>query len=222
VPPAARQDKPAYNSFVGLSADPFDPNYADVDKIIDTYKNEDAEKELAKKHMALGDDPRGGIDKISAASIKHSNPEDDRYLEKLFDGYSSAGKTPEGLPSSEDRVLNKWNTQLASEDVMRQWVELSDGAMEKFMKDNFDKVWDRYDQNKKGQIDMLDTKPFIRELLTSLQPPMTGKGVDPVEKFNEDNLRETKKESQPQFIKDKETKEFNKQVEKAVGEANEE
>jgi hypothetical protein len=54
-----------------LEADPFDPQYSDVDKIINRYKLADQEKELQAKHMALGNDPMGGINTIAAASAMH-------------------------------------------------------------------------------------------------------------------------------------------------------
>jgi len=47
--------------------DPFDPDYADVNKIIKRYKEQDAKEELYNNRMALGQDPHGGLDKIAAA-----------------------------------------------------------------------------------------------------------------------------------------------------------
>lgn len=52
--------------------DPMDPNLTDLDNVIKRYDEEDAAKELAQKHMALGNDPKGGIDKISASSYAHN------------------------------------------------------------------------------------------------------------------------------------------------------
>ena len=57
--------------------DPFDSNLANIDKITKRYEDEDARKELAQKAMTLDGDPRGGIDNIYAASIRHSSPDDD-------------------------------------------------------------------------------------------------------------------------------------------------
>jgi hypothetical protein len=71
-------------------ADPMDPNYSDVDKIMKKYESEDADKELAAKHMALGSDPMGGIDYISAHSYAHNKDEDNKYLRTTFDTFSSA------------------------------------------------------------------------------------------------------------------------------------
>ena len=69
---------------------------------------------------------------------------------------------------------------------------------------------------------MLDVKPFIKELMTSMNPPAVDKGVDPVEKFNEDNDDElkTKSASEIAMIKEKDSKEFQKEVEKAEIEVN--
>jgi len=85
-----------------------DPHLADLDKVIKRYEDEDVAKELSQKHMALGNDPSGGIDKISASSYAHNTDEDNKELKQLFEGYSSADKGEEGVPDSENRVIKKW------------------------------------------------------------------------------------------------------------------
>ena len=117
--------------------------------------------------MALGDDPRGGLDKISAASAAHNSDDDNRRLKALFDEYTTGAKGSNGLPNGE-RMVEKWNAQLASREALSLWVELSEGAKDKFMVDNFDKSWKLYDQYDRGNIDMLSVVPFIRDLMSSL------------------------------------------------------
>jgi len=63
-----------------VEADPMDPHLADLDKVIKRYEDEDVAKELSQKHMALGNDPSGGIDKISASSYAHNTDEDNKEL----------------------------------------------------------------------------------------------------------------------------------------------
>lgn len=63
-----------------VEADPMDPHLADLDKVIKRYEDEDVAKELSQKHMALGNDPNGGIDKISASSYAHNTDEDNKEL----------------------------------------------------------------------------------------------------------------------------------------------
>jgi len=58
--------------------------------------------------MTLEGDPRGGIDNIYAASIKHSTPDDDKYLKDIFETYTTGAKSTEGTPNGE-RILTKWN-----------------------------------------------------------------------------------------------------------------
>jgi hypothetical protein len=115
--------------------------------------------------MALGDDPKGGIDKISASSYAHNTDDDNKELKQLFENYSSADKGEDGLPDSENRIINKWQGQLAAEEAVKNWNKLSDGAMDKFMKTNFNKVWSKYDQYDRGKIDLINAVPFIRDLL---------------------------------------------------------
>jgi hypothetical protein len=72
------------------------------------YAEQDAKKELAQKAMTLDGDPRGGIDNIYAASIKHSSPDDEHYLKEMFETYTTGAKGPDGTPNGE-RILTKWN-----------------------------------------------------------------------------------------------------------------
>jgi len=57
-----------------------DPHLADLDKVIKRYEDDDVAKELSEKKMALGDDPKGGIDKISASSYAHNTDDDNKEL----------------------------------------------------------------------------------------------------------------------------------------------
>lgn len=107
---------------------------------MDYYKEKDATEELEKKEFELPGDPTGGIGTISAASIRHSKDEDKQYLKNLLDGYSTGGKGPDGMPDGE-RVLDKYQMRLASEEVMNTWTTVSDAAVKQFEKDNFEKVW---------------------------------------------------------------------------------
>ena len=69
--------------------DPFDSGLADIDRITKRYEDQDAKKELAQKAMTLNGDPRGGIDNIYAASIRHSSPEDDHFMSDVFETWLS-------------------------------------------------------------------------------------------------------------------------------------
>jgi len=130
------------------------------------YKEKDAKEELAKKEFQLPDDPTGGISTIYASSIRHTKDEDNQYLKNLLEGYSTGGKGPDGMPNGE-RVLNKWQMQLASEEVINNWTTVTDAAMKLFVKENFDKAWERYDNFGKGQIDLDDGLPMIRNFMES-------------------------------------------------------
>lgn len=57
-----------------------DPHLADLDKVIKRYEDDDVSKELSEKKLALGDDPTGGIDKISASSYAHQTDDDNKEL----------------------------------------------------------------------------------------------------------------------------------------------
>jgi len=57
-----------------------DPHLADLDKVIKRYEDDDVAKELSEKKMALGEDPKGGIDKLSASSYAHNTDEDNKEL----------------------------------------------------------------------------------------------------------------------------------------------
>ena len=70
--PKTEEAAPEKESFLMVSGDPFDPHLADVDKIMQRYKEQDAEKELAEAQFKVEGDPTGGISKIHAASIQHN------------------------------------------------------------------------------------------------------------------------------------------------------
>lgn len=76
-------------------------------------------------------DSTGGISTIYAASIRHSKDEDTQYLKNLLEGYSTGGKGPDGMPNGE-RILNKYQMQLASEEVIGSWTTVTDAAMKLF------------------------------------------------------------------------------------------
>jgi hypothetical protein len=109
--------------------DPFDSGLADIDRITKRYEEEDAKKDLARKAMTLNGDPRGGIDNIYAASIRHSTPDDDRFMSEVFETYYTGAKGPDGVPNG-NRILTKWNAQLASEEILRSWSSVSEGAVQ--------------------------------------------------------------------------------------------
>lgn len=174
---------------LSTEADPMDPHLADLDKVIKRYEEDDVAKELSEKHMALGEDPNGGIDKISASSYAHNTDEDNKDLKQLFEGYSSADRGEGGLPDSENRIINKWQGQLAAEEAVKNWNTLSEGAMDKFMKDNFSKVWTKYDQYDRGKIDLINAVPFIRDLL-QVNAPVALPDVNPYEETDDNKKKE--------------------------------
>ena len=151
--------------------EPMDPTLADVDGIIKRYENEDAAKELKMSQFKIGNDKSGGINAIYAQSMAHNKDEDNRDLKRIFENYSSAAKGYDGLPKQDERVIDKWNAQLASDEIIRNWNTISDAAMEKFMRDYFDKVWKKYDMYDRGNIPEIEGVPFIRDLMAVLAPP---------------------------------------------------
>jgi hypothetical protein len=48
--------------------EPFDPNLADVDKIMKRYADIDAKKQLDTQNLAVENDKSGGLQRISLAS----------------------------------------------------------------------------------------------------------------------------------------------------------
>jgi hypothetical protein len=150
--------------------DPFDAGLADVDKIMKRYENQDLDKELNTKKMCLGQDTKGGIDSIAQSNSKHNQPSDDKYIREIFDGYATGDKNQYGVPNG-GRIITKWNAQLAAEDVIKNWNDLSQGALEKFFKDNFNKSWKKFDMYERGSIPDTEEVYFARDLMNALAPP---------------------------------------------------
>lgn len=116
--------------------DPMDPNLADVDKIIQRFKEKDAKDEIEQSRMQLGDDPKGGIDKIAVAALKHDSRADDSELRKIVGNYMTGAKDENGIPNGE-QWLQEVNANFAARDLIDSWAQVSSGALDKFMKDNF-------------------------------------------------------------------------------------
>lgn len=136
---------------------------------MDRYAKKDHERELyIKEH---GNDTFG-LDKISAASAAHGGDDDNKRIREIFDTYTTGAKGSNGLPNGE-RWIEKWNAELAAEDVIKEWVgdKISDGAVKKFLKDNLAKSWKTYDMYDRGHIDMFSVVPFMRDLMSSLSAP---------------------------------------------------
>lgn len=69
-----------------------------------------------------------------------------------------------------DRILPKFQMELAAEEVINTWTTVSDAALKVFKKDNFKKVWDNYDTNEKGFIDLDDGVPMLRQFMEAESP----------------------------------------------------
>ena len=130
--------------------------------------------------MALGNDPDGGINTIAASAAMHQTDDDRRWLEGVFDRYSTGAKGTDGTPNG-DRWLEKYHASLACEEIIRTWATVSDGAVEKFVKDHFDNTWNRWDQYTVGHIDMAEAIPMVRELMDSLAPSVPQPTKNPYE-----------------------------------------
>jgi hypothetical protein len=54
------------------------------------------------------------------------------------------------LPNSDKRVITKLNAQIAAEEIINEWTEVTIPALEKFMNENFDKAFYTYDGEKRN------------------------------------------------------------------------
>lgn len=126
-----------------------DPNLDDTETIMKRYEENDIKKELDQKAFSVGSDLSGGIDKIAANSFAHNSEADNTQLRKLVEGYLQHGFAEDGMPNGK-MTLEKWNAQLAAEEALKSWNTLSEAALDKFMKDNFDKSWTKFDSFDRG------------------------------------------------------------------------
>ena len=55
--------------------------------------------------------------------------------------------------------------QLAAEALIKDWITISEPALEKFMNDNFSKTWEKYDTHNRGQIAISEGSWLLRSLL---------------------------------------------------------
>lgn len=68
-----------------------------------------------------------------SVSINHKYPDDRKLMAEVLDRYSQGSRDSEGLPNSNKRVLSKLSAQLAAEEIINGWAEVTIPALEKFM-----------------------------------------------------------------------------------------
>ena len=66
---------------------------------------------------------------------------------QIFEEYSTGAKDKNDIPTGK-RILTKDNAMTAAKEIINEWTKVSPGALNKFISDNFDQVWQIYDQNK--------------------------------------------------------------------------
>ena len=94
-----------------------------------------------------------------ASSIRHNSQEDNAYIQSVLDDYSE-GKT----------FITKSNAKIAAQKILQSWNQnLSENAVNLYVKTNFDKAFDKYDMAKNGKIDDFEQQKFIREFLSIQQ-----------------------------------------------------
>ena len=158
------EDEEEEKSFLQL--EPFDPDMADVDKIMKRYADKDADEELNHKEYSIPGDAEGGVSKIYAASLRHTAWEDDKYLKDLVEHYSTGGKGPDGTPDR-TRVLGRFGAQEALRDAIDNWAgEVSMPALDRFIEVNFDQVWTTHDGYEADQVRLADGPVLLRELMS--------------------------------------------------------
>lgn len=144
--------------------DPFDKQLEDTQRIMEKYQKLDAlneQKEKERHNFELPGDPTGGISKLYSVSINHKYPDDIKFINEVLEKYSQGSRDSEGLPNSNKRVLNKLNAELAAQEIINEWAEVTIPALEKFMNENFDKAFATYDSQKTNKIDLEDGVSFI-------------------------------------------------------------
>ena len=78
-----KDDEEKDKSFLQL--EPFDPNLADVDKIMKRYADKDARVQLDLKNLAVEGDKSGGLVRISTESQRHSSSDDETKIKNLLE-----------------------------------------------------------------------------------------------------------------------------------------
>ena len=185
---------------------PKEGEYPHVDAIMKKWADKDAEKEIAANKLAVEGDPDGGLGKIYAASLRHDKDEDSVYLKEISDKWSTGGKGADGWPNRQ-RVMSHASITLAAEEVMKAWVgNISDNAIELFLKRNLDGVWKTYPGWEKDQIELREGPHILRELFSKepgLPPkknPLEIEGAKPdvpLEEVKEDKTEAVPTESKP-------------------------
>lgn len=82
--------------------------------------------------MTIGNDSKGGINKIAYNSFARPNYEDNKYISDVFEKYSTPARNPDGSVKL-DRNVSKWNSELAADEILSNWNNLSEPALKLFL-----------------------------------------------------------------------------------------
>ena len=96
---------------------------------------------------------------------------DDHFLKSVFHQHYTLDQTKledgKTLKNPQNKVLTKFNLQQASLDVVQKWNHCDLDEAKEYINKNFEKVWQNYDVNNIGQINVSEAYNFEKSLLGS-------------------------------------------------------
>ena len=141
----------------------------EVDDLLAKQDEKDA-KEVADKEFK---DANSKVNLIGQVSRQHSTAEDEDYMKSVFDQYSVSGKDKRGHDTGFD-IMPKDKAYEAVMEVIMKWNDLPRPNAENYLKDKFDKNWDKFDVNHVGHIEQSEAFQFTRQLMGTFTSLMDG------------------------------------------------
>ena len=129
----------------------------EVDDLLAKQDEKDAQ-EIADKEFK---DANSKVNLIGQNSRKHNTAEDEDFMKGVFDQFSTAGKDKRGKETGFDILMKDKAYEAASEIIMK-WNDLPRANTDNYLKDKFDKNWEKFDVNHQGFIDETEAFQFTR------------------------------------------------------------
>ena len=101
--------------------------------------------------------------KVNTIFDDYTGADNDDFIHQMIEDFGTKACETAGNPTG--IILNKFNGERATRRFIATALKLEGDKADKWMSKNFDAAWDRYDVNKKGQIEEGLVPTYFRSLL---------------------------------------------------------
>mmetsp|Transcript_14455 Transcript_14455/g.24679 ORF Transcript_14455/g.24679 Transcript_14455/m.24679 type:complete len:117 (-) Transcript_14455:127-477(-) len=106
---------------------------------------------------------RGDDDDLGKIIDNYNGGDNDEFIKQMIEDYGSKG--PKTLSNPSGIILTKFNSGSAVRHFAQSALGLSGENLEKFMQEEYNEAWSKYDVNKEGQIPETMLPLFFKSLV---------------------------------------------------------